>query len=116
MRNFVVTILSLLLVYSCVQKNKEYIIPHDDMISIVTELHIANAMYTLPDIVEEDLSVYDSVQYYNEILKKHGYSREQLDSTFLYYTENLKEFKDLYNNVETRLNDIKKELDPKEQE
>lgn len=63
---------------------KEGLIPEDDFVSVLSDIHIADGLLILPNIrnlYEET----DSIQNYVDIIKSHGYTKEEMDRTIRYY-------------------------------
>jgi len=59
-------------------------IPEKDLISILTEVHIADGLLTIPKI-HNWFSSLDSLSTYSQIIEKHGYTKETMDKTIKYY-------------------------------
>ena len=81
-------ILILLTADSCSgRKNKlerHDLIPENELISILTDVHISDGLLSLPNI-RYWFSSLDSLAAYNKIFEKHGYSKETMDKTMKYY-------------------------------
>lgn len=60
------------------------LIPEKELVSILTDIHIANGLLSLPNIRHWFPSL-DSLTTYNNIFEKHGYSKETMDKTIKYY-------------------------------
>ena len=60
------------------------IIPEKEMPSIITDLYITDGLLTLPNIINL-YSHLDTLSCYKEVLKKHGYTKENMDKTLKYY-------------------------------
>lgn len=80
--------ISSLILFSCTEKNEKPdrsdIIPEKDLMSILTEIHIADGLLPNPKIRFWVLSV-DSISVYHYIAEKHGYTKESFDKTMHYY-------------------------------
>ena len=82
---------------SCFSNDIE-IIPKQEFITILTELHIADAILTEKSLYDRKLK--DSTKsYYNYILIKHNMSRERFDNNLIYYAQDLEDFTLMYNEV-----------------
>lgn len=87
-RNFLLLLLSSLLLFSCSGKEEKPdssgLIPEKDLIPILTEIHIADGI--LPNrIVQKWVLSVDSISIYYYIIEKHGYTKESFDKTMQYY-------------------------------
>ncbi|MCJ7446426.1 MAG: DUF4296 domain-containing protein [Bacteroidales bacterium] len=60
------------------------LIPEKTLISILTEVHIADGLLFLPKI-RSTYSERDSVANYVDIIERYGYSKETMDRTMRYY-------------------------------
>lgn len=60
------------------------LIPEKELVSILTDVHIADGLLSLPNI-RYWFSSLDSLTAYNIIFEKHGYSKETMDKTLKYY-------------------------------
>jgi hypothetical protein len=69
------------------RKNKldqKDLIPEKELVSIITDIHIADGLLSLPNI-RYRFSSLDSLKAYDIIFKKYGYSKETMDKTMKYY-------------------------------
>jgi hypothetical protein len=64
--------------------NKKDLLPEKEMVSIMTDIYLANGLLSLHSIVYK-YSLLDSVEAYSQIIKKHGYTKERMDKTMEYY-------------------------------
>jgi Domain of unknown function (DUF4296) len=67
--------------------DKENLIPEKDLISILTDIHIANGLLNLPHIKAWS-STLDSISSYIQVIEKHGYTKDIMDKTMNYYFVN----------------------------
>jgi hypothetical protein len=93
----------LLLTLSCSGKksdqDKQKIIPEKDLISILTEIHLADGLLILPQINKWASSL-DSITSYIQIIEKHGYTKDMMDKTMKYYfVNNPKQLSKIYDQV-----------------
>jgi hypothetical protein len=63
------------------------LIPEKEMVSILTEVHLADGLLSVPKVTEWFASL-DSTTTYRKIIEKHGYSKESMDKTMRYYFVN----------------------------
>jgi hypothetical protein len=69
------------------RKNKldhKDIIPEEELVSIITEIHLADGLLTIPKI-NYRFSSLDSLAPYYQVIEKYGYSKETMDKTLQYY-------------------------------
>ena len=71
-----------LLFFSCVNNNKvpDNVIPKDDMIDIIYDIHLTDGLFTISNIRRE-LTRNDSINYYDEIFKNYGYNRADFETS-----------------------------------
>lgn len=90
MRRYILPVLITfsVLAFSCAgRKNKaehKDIIPEKDLISILTDVHIADGLLALPHI-NYLYSTGDTLSSYIDIIEKHGYTKDQMDRTMRFY-------------------------------
>ena len=81
-------ILFSLLTGSCSsRKNKldrRNLIPEKELVSVLTDVYIANGLLILPKI-HNWFSSLDTLSSYYHIIEKHGYTKETMDKTIKYY-------------------------------
>jgi hypothetical protein len=69
------------------RKNKldrKHLIPEKELVSLLTDIHIADGLLILPKINSWSTSL-DSITTYVQIIEKHGYTKEVMDKTMRYY-------------------------------
>ncbi len=64
--------------------DKKNLIPEKELVSILTDIHLADGLLTLPS-VNSWASSMDSITSYYQIIEKHGYTKENMDKTMKYY-------------------------------
>lgn len=90
MNRFTLLIFVLFLTFSVACSNRKNpldtrnIIPEKEMASIITDLYITDGLLTMPNIINL-YSHLDTLSCYKEVLKKHGYTKENMDKTLKYY-------------------------------
>jgi len=67
--------------------DRKNLIPEKDLISVLTDIHIADGLLTLPTI-NAWYSNLDSITTYIQVIEKHGYTKEIMDKTMNYYFVN----------------------------
>jgi hypothetical protein len=67
--------------------DKKNLIPEKDLISLLTDIHIADGLLIIPRI-NSIFSNLDSITTYVHVIEKHGYTKEIMDKTMRYYFVN----------------------------
>ena len=88
----------LLAIVSCTPSVPGRYIQPDEMESILYDYHIADAMYQSDDGKATTMIVYKAA-----ILKKHGVSEADFDSSMVYYTRHTRLLQKIYESLSTRL-------------
>jgi hypothetical protein len=60
------------------------LIPEKDFISILTELHLTNGLFAIPEFRTQHM-INDTSQLYVEIIESYGYTTQAMDTTIQYY-------------------------------
>jgi hypothetical protein len=85
---FLILIILSISLGSCAgRKNKldgKNLIPQKELISILTDIHLADGLLALPRINSWASSL-DSITSYYQVIEKHGYTKEIMDKTMKYY-------------------------------
>jgi hypothetical protein len=102
MRNWFVYVCFLMVFISCTNQKHQKIIPRKDLISLMVDLHIADAM-ALNYIINEQFGGLDSTLLYNAVLEAHGYTKGQFVNTIKYYTQEPEKLIKIYDEVFTIL-------------
>ena len=89
-----------IMVCSCTDRPKEAL-SEDKMVDLLTDIQLAEGYYNTvgPGKANRDAII-------NSILKKHGVSQAQLDSTVAYYGRNIDDYYKLYGKVEKRIRNL----------
>jgi len=96
--------------FSCGKKEiPDYVIPFDDMVDIIVEIHITDGLLTVGK-VRRELVKTDTSNYYNEILNNYNYQRHDFDTSLYYYSKNINEYDLIYDEVLNRLSKMDAEL------
>ncbi|NVO02884.1 MAG: DUF4296 domain-containing protein [Bacteroidetes bacterium] len=112
MQKFFSFILVLFIFVSCSSKKTEKIddsieakeiIPENQMIAILTDMHLAESATMLAQGQGKDIQLYTN-HYYKEILAKNKISKSQLEKSIHYYAFNVKKMDKIYTEVITNLN------------
>ncbi|MDA3778704.1 MAG: DUF4296 domain-containing protein [Bacteroidales bacterium] len=99
------------LLLGCTNSNKvpEYVIPKDDFISIIVDMHLLDGMMNESKI-RQDLVANDNMNYYAEIFANYGYTRNDLDTSIYFYSLEINRYDKIYIEVLNRLNKMDTEL------
>ena len=85
---YLILIFFSLIVGSCsgrkTKLDKKNLIPEKELISLLTDIHIADGLLSLPKINAWASSL-DSISTYYQVIEKHGYTKEIMDKTMKYY-------------------------------
>jgi hypothetical protein len=84
------------------EKSERKYIPEEDMVNLLVEIHITDAIAMNHDI-NKNFRNFDSTLLYSGVLDRHGYSQEQMQNTLEYYSYRPEKFIKLYNKVFTIL-------------
>ena len=97
------------IVLSC-SSAKRKIIPKDDMIDILKEVHLTEAVFSVTRIRDSKFGFTDSLNIYDSIVISHGYTPAMYDSTIKYYSYHIEEFEEMYDEVIEELNRLEGEV------
>lgn len=99
-RYFLLAICFLATFYSC-SNRPDNVLSRNEMTDFLVEIHKLDGALNA-----KGLGSYDNrqnVYYYNALLKKHGISKAQFDSSLVWYTKNPKKFERIYVDVVEQL-------------
>lgn len=90
---------------------KRDLIPEKELVPLMTDLYIGDGLLQYQP-VRSKFSTKDTITNYIDIIKKHGYSKEKMDKTLLYYFVNdPKKLQKIYDQVLARLSEIQSRLE-----
>lgn len=96
-----------LLNYSCTRNNHfekpEKLIPQEQMISILVDIHIADIIISDKSAVAKHSITKNKVPN-NAVMQKYGITKEQFKENIKYYSSDLDNMKSIYNSVLDTLN------------
>jgi len=84
---FILVIISVIAGSCSSRKNKvdtKNIIPEKELVPILTELFLTDGLLIIPR-VNQWYSQSDTLEAYRDVLKSHGYTKEDMDKTMMYY-------------------------------
>jgi hypothetical protein len=94
-----ILVMMLSFTYSCKNSDENKLVPASDLVTVLTELYLADGLLAIPSIKTE-FSKKDSVTNYIDILQRHGLSKTRMDRTMKYYFEKEpKELEKIYDQV-----------------
>lgn len=85
LKNWVFTLLIVLLLASCIKKNTPKIIPKKDLIDMLVNLNIYDAL-AMDNYITAQLGGLDSSDIYSSFFSKYPYNKEDLKYTMEYYS------------------------------
>ena len=99
----------MVLLISCLNQDRKYIIPQKKFTKLLVDLYLANA---IAEDVSNTHKAYklDSASLYGSVLKKYDVTKTQFDSTVMYYSRRPVAFQKVYNIVTVRLNYLNAEI------
>lgn len=101
MRSYVAIIAVLLLLYGCSKRPKD-ILSEDMMVSVMTDIQLAEA-YDRTGGSSSFLNGQNREALGRGVLKEHGVTQEQMDSTLAWYGRNMDEYSKLYQKIDKEL-------------
>ena len=112
---FLIVIMISLLTGSCSSRkynlDKKNLIPEKELVSLLTDLNIADGLFIIPDI-NYWFSASDSINTYNKVIEQHGYTKEILEKTMKYYFfSNPKKLNRIYDEVLGKLSEMETLID-----
>ena len=113
----IINILAIVFVFlsSCSYKDKEKhstdILNKKTFISMLIEIHKADALLNKESLFDNKLTNPDSLSYYNQIFKKYKTTREIFYNTIVYYLNNMEKFNEIQKTVTDSLTNRYKILD-----
>ena len=100
----IAALLSLLLVQSCNKTSKtgissSEVLQEKEMVKVLTDLYLAEGLLGYPP-VRGEFSEKDSTENYNDVIKSHGYTKEEVDRSIRYYfIDRPGKYEEIYNRV-----------------
>ncbi len=97
---------------SVVEKPRD-LVSRDQMISLLVDIHLSEAVYQIKRFSSEELKKYSETDFYYSILKKYGVADSTFEKSLIYYSSKPKEFEKIYTRVINRLTEMEQELNDK---
>lgn len=100
---YIILLVCILAVCSCHSRrprlDRNNLIPEKQLVPLLTDIYLTDGLVSLPGVVQK-YSPLDSSSTYDYIIKKHGYTRADLNKTIKYYfIKNPKELISIYDKV-----------------
>ncbi|HNW56262.1 MAG TPA: DUF4296 domain-containing protein [Bacteroidales bacterium] len=107
---FLILITLLITAASCSSRKSKLdrngLIPEKELVSVLTDIHIADGLLTIPKITSWYTSL-DSTSTYVKVIESHGYTKEAMDKTMKYYfVKNPKKLITIYDRVLATLSEM----------
>jgi hypothetical protein len=91
--------------------DNKHMIPEKELVSLLTDIHLATGLLSLPSINAWTSSL-DSITSYYQIIEKHGYTKAIMDKTMNYYFfKNPKKLNKIYDQVLGILSEMESHVD-----
>ena len=91
--------------------DKNKLIPEKELVSLLTDIHLANGLLNLPGI-NAWASRLDSISTYYQVIEKHGYTKEMMDRTMkFYFLKKPKRLNKIYDQVLGRLSEMESRVE-----
>lgn len=113
----IISILSFLLVFGCTQKIEtvfdppENLIPQDQMVDIVVDLLIIDAILVKKQKKKSKDLDFSKYYLHNSIMEKYNITREGFEESFNYYAHNLKVMDEIYAEAITKFSKMQGEIE-----
>ncbi len=104
----------LLLMVSCGNRHRQYLIPEKQFVRFLTDLHLAESLGTTHVNHISDYQI-DSAGLYGSVFRKHNVTRAMFDSTMAWYSLRPDKFEKVYNEVTASLKRLEEALEKEEQ-
>ncbi len=98
MRKWLFISVFLTLIFACNHRDRDNIIPRRDLVPLLIDMHIADAM-ALNTSVSGQFGGLDSSLLYQSVLDKYGYTKDDLTRTLRYYSSKPEKLIGIYNDV-----------------
>ena len=97
--------------FSCKNNKKtpDYVIPFDDMVDIIVDIHITDGLLT-SNKIRRQLALQDTTNYYNNIFSNYNYTRKDFDTSLYYYSRNINQYDLIYDEVLNKLSELESNI------
>jgi hypothetical protein len=94
----------------------QHLVKRDKMISVLVDIHLAEAVYQTKRFTTEELNKYSESDFYYSVLKKHHLSDSVFEKSVIYYSSKPKELEKIYTRVINQLTEMEQKLNEKAQQ
>lgn len=108
-KNSIVLAFALILTLAACSKHPKNVLASDDMIDLLYDIQVAQAVYKSAPTSFHDASEKDAL--INDVLLKHGVSQVELDASLIWYSDNPEQYVKVHDKVITRLTAKRDEYD-----
>jgi len=93
------------------ENRKTKLIPEKELVSVMTDLYLADGLLAYPP-VRNLFTAKDSIENYIDVVRKHGYTKEQMDNTLKhYFISDPKKLQKIYDQVLAELSAMQSSLE-----
>lgn len=103
----------LVIAFAC--RNEKKVIPREELVPVLVDIHLLDGAIR-HSRYREDVKIPDSIDVYEYVLDKHGYTQPQFDSSMNYYSRDPRRFEQIYQEVLARLNRMETEVREEKEE
>lgn len=90
------------------------LVSRDQMINILTDIHLAEAIYQTRRFSSDRIMQLTDNDFYYSVLKKHNVPDSTFELSLIYYTSMPKEYEKIYSRVLNKLNEMEQKFENKE--
>ncbi|MBS3805907.1 MAG: DUF4296 domain-containing protein [Bacteroidales bacterium] len=112
-RNILWLLVVLVIAFAC--RNEKKVIPREELVPVLVDIHLLDGAIR-HSRYREDVKIPDSIDVYEYVLDKHGYTQPQFDSSMNYYSRDPRRFEQIYQEVLARLNRMETEVREEKEE
>ena len=98
MNSRILIFLALILLFSCNRRDRNRLIPRKDLVPLLAELHVTDAIATSGTIADQ-FGRLDSTILYSKVMERYGYTKEELFFTLDYFTGKPEILMEIYDEV-----------------
>lgn len=112
-RNILWLLVVMVIAFAC--QNEKKVIPRDELVPVLVEIHLLDGAIRHTRY-RDDVKMPDSIDEYEYVLEKHGYTQAQFDSSMNYYSRYPRRFEQVYQEVLARLNRMETKVKEEQEE
>jgi hypothetical protein len=106
-------------VFSCeeavVNKPKK-LVPKNVMINMLTDIHMAEAIFQTKRMSSEELRKFTDADFYHSVLKKYNVADTTFEQSLVYYASLPTEYEKIYVRVIGKLNELEQQISIRQQQ